>query len=127
MLHIQQPPRYLSLPYTKYIQIHFDKSPPNCSDSFASHLSEWHHHSGVLARHMHDFSLPYSYCHCSRSTLLPSPTCLTLKAQIRHLLSTSTQTITLSPLGYWSPNLSPPSPSHPPSLHSHSEASTSFL
>ena len=65
MLHILQPPWYFSLPYKKYIQSHFDKFPPQiCSDSLVSHLSEWHHRSGVHARHMHVFSLLHSHCHC---------------------------------------------------------------
>ena len=65
MLHILQPPWYFSLPYKKYIQSHFDKLPPQiCSDSLVSHLSEWHHRSGVHARHMHVFSLLHSHCCC---------------------------------------------------------------
>lgn len=68
---------YFPLPCKKYIQSHFGKFPPQfCPDSLVSHLSEWHHHSGVHARHTHVFSLLHSHCHCPRSTLWPSPTCL---------------------------------------------------
>lgn len=111
MLHTQQPPWYFSLPYMKYIQSHFDKFPPQiCPDSLVSHLREWHHHSGVLARHTHIFSLLHSHCRCPRSILFPSPTCLMPKASnlsSSFCISPNNHSVSSALLGL-SPKFSPP-------------------